>query len=59
MHIFNIVVVAVTTIIICLLFREDEVRIFCGTYGRDEKSDRVWREDLKERDHVQVMSIGE
>jgi hypothetical protein len=51
----EVIELIIIIIIICLLFREDEMRKFCSTCGREEKSNRVWRKDLKRppasRDH--------
>ena len=32
---------------------------FCSMCGRDEKNNRIWREGLKRRDHLDFLSIVE
>ena len=43
----------------CLIFKVDYMGRFCGMCGRDEKNNRIWKEELERKDHVDLLSIVE
>jgi len=59
MMIMIMIIIIIIIIIMCLIFKVDYMGRFCGMCGRDEKNNRIWKEELERKDHVDLLSIVE